>query len=224
MDRWGLSSARLDFGPARIESGSFSASGGPSRRPQSRAGPFLPADAAKIRIKQFQQVTTFGPQRKFERPRYIPKVRFRTSGERRMGLGPADPGRKRVCGDLEKDLRKRRKFAAQSRFLHQTFTSNSTIRPSGRCVEVHPHGALLGLFPGGAALPGPLRPAGRGGDLRSPPEARIRPNPSLFLQRVVTFRRQVLTLTRTFDSPAIPCGCTKSGRTAPTPRVRLPFA
>ena len=80
-------------------------------QPRSRAGPFLPADATKIGIEQFQQVTHFGREREFERPRYSPKVRSQTPGLRRMGRDPGNPEGKRVCGDLKKDLRKRRKFA-----------------------------------------------------------------------------------------------------------------
>jgi hypothetical protein len=108
--------------------------------PRSRAGLFLPGVIPKMGSEQFRQVNHFGPRREFERPMHSLKVWFQTPGERRMRRGAGSKGGKRVCGHLKKDLRKRRKFAAQSRFLHQTFTSNSTIRRAPQ-IPVRPrHG------------------------------------------------------------------------------------
>jgi len=39
-----------------------------------------------------------------------------------MGRGSGKPYAKRICGNLKKDLQKRRKFAAQTCFLHQIDT------------------------------------------------------------------------------------------------------
>ena len=47
-----------------------------------------------------------------------------------MGRGIENPGGKRTCGVLKKDLRKRRKIAAQTRFLHKESSSNSFLTAS----------------------------------------------------------------------------------------------
>jgi hypothetical protein len=133
-----------DFGPGDLERGRFRGPGGRLLLPQSRAGLFSPAGSPKMRSAQFQPLTQFGPQREFERPRYIPKIRFRTPGKRRMWRGIGKPFGKRTCGVLKKDLRKRRKFAAQTCFLHKELITNSLLTAHGRKGEVYPQGPHLG--------------------------------------------------------------------------------
>ena len=98
------------FRTGRHRTRSFSSSG-----PEALATPisrrsFSPAVTRKLRIVQFQGVTHFGPQREFERPRYLPEIRFRTLAKQRMGRGPGKPCSKRTCDVLKKDLRKQREF------------------------------------------------------------------------------------------------------------------
>ena len=61
-----------------------------------------------------------------------------------MGQGSDEPYTKRVCGVLKKDLRERRKFAAQTRFLHKESNTNSLLTAQGRKGEVYPHDTHLG--------------------------------------------------------------------------------
>ena len=48
-----------------------------------------------------------------------------------MCRGTDEPYTKRVCGVLKKDLRERRKFAAQTRFLHQVSMVNLLSAANG---------------------------------------------------------------------------------------------
>ena len=96
--------------------------------------------------------------------------------------------------------------AFDSRRLHLLSTSESTFRPTGRCVPVHPQDAHLRLFLQGFALPGARSQTARREDLRNPPKARIHPGPSLFLSLMRTFRAKSSYLTRSSCSPVIPSG------------------
>ena len=76
---------------------------------------------------------------------HIVNIGFRTPAKQRMGRGPVEPYAKRVCDVLKKDLRERRKFAAQTCFLHKEFTSNSLLTARGRKGEVYPQDTHLRL-------------------------------------------------------------------------------
>jgi len=51
---------------------------------------------------------------------HIVKIGFRTPPKQRICGHTVEPYAKRVCGVLKKDLRERRKFAAQTCFLHRS--------------------------------------------------------------------------------------------------------